>query len=67
VEDPAIDLAVVAALISSLEDIPIPSKTCFSIAAFPAPLTRIMTFADLLMNGAVNVIRQLLPVVECSA
>jgi len=30
VEDPAIDLAVVAALISSFEDVPIPSNTCFS-------------------------------------
>jgi len=30
VEDPAIDLAVVAAVLSSSEDIPITSKTCFS-------------------------------------
>ena len=30
VEDPAIDLAIVAALISSLEDISIPHRTCFA-------------------------------------
>lgn len=30
VEDPAIDLAVVAALISSFEDVPIPNNYCFS-------------------------------------
>ena len=30
VEDPAIDLAVVAALLSSFEDIPIPNNYCFS-------------------------------------
>jgi DNA repair protein RadA/Sms len=30
VEDPAIDLAVVAALLSSFEDVPIPNNYCFS-------------------------------------
>ena len=30
VEDPAIDLAVVVAIISSHEDIPVPAKTCFA-------------------------------------
>jgi DNA repair protein RadA/Sms len=29
VDDPGIDLAIVAALISSLEDVPIPQKSCF--------------------------------------
>jgi DNA repair protein RadA/Sms len=30
VEDPAIDLGLAAAIISSHEDIPIPAKTCFA-------------------------------------
>ncbi|HEY0297704.1 MAG TPA: magnesium chelatase domain-containing protein, partial [Arachidicoccus sp.] len=30
VEDPSIDLAIIAALLSSYEDIPLPQQTCFA-------------------------------------